>query len=46
VDTRGVNGMDNFHFESAFVSVFENIVFTFKNLPDIDADVDIDQEDI
>jgi hypothetical protein len=45
-ETRGVNGTDNLRSESASASFFEDMVFTFRNPPDMDPDVDIGQEDI
>ena len=43
---RDVNGTDNFRSESASESVLEDMVCTFRNPADMDADVDICQADI
>ena len=43
---KGVNGTDNFRTESASASVFEDMVCTFSNPRDMDADADIGQAEI
>jgi hypothetical protein len=44
--SRDANGTDNFRSKFASAYVFEDMICTFRNPPDKDADMDISQEDI